>query len=542
MKTKLLLIFLMLFQLKMSAQNCTYMQIVDTSANSVTFIATDTTNSYNYFFVTDSINVLNNLTGGHSATYQGFLNDTLPHEICMKIVDLINQVVICESCTIFQLGATTPPPNPSCAFTYYFSNDTLYASQTGSITPADYVWNVNGNFYNGNQLALYVGNIDSIQVNLNGQNIVLGTSCFNSMFAVNPNYTPPSPSCAFTYFFSNDTLYASQSGSFTPANYVWSVNGNFYPGNQLALYVGNIDSIQVNLNGQNLQLGTSCFNTLYAVNPFYVPVVDHCNTDFVNVSSGLTSYFIDITSNNNPQQSVYYWTFGDGNSSNNRNVQHTYLLDGDYNVCLWVKDTIDNNHCNDTICKTITVSNSPMNDTCSALFVFTQIQTYTIGAINLASGINPMFSWHFGDGPQSIFNGPYPSYTYMNAGTYEVCLTISTDSCIATYCDSLTVDSAGIMRGGMQEGFTINVLSPLQATGLNTVETFLNTNSSINIYPNPSTGVFMISATANIEVYNLIGDLVLTENSATSIDLTAAPKGMYFVKLNGGKIEKLIKN
>ena len=383
MKTKLLLIFLMLFQLKMSAQNCTYMQIVDTSANSVTFIATDTTNSYNYFFVADSINVLNNLTGGHSATYQGFLNDTLPHEICMKIVDLLNQVVICESCTIFQLGATTPPPNPSCAFTYYFSNDTLYASQTGSITPADYVWNVNGNFYNGTQLILYVGNIDSIQVDLNGQNVALGTSCFNTMY---------------------------------------------------------------------------------------------------------------------------------------------------------------NNHCNDTICKTITVSNSPMNDTCSALFIFTQIQTYTIGAINLASGINPMFSWHFGDGPQSIFNGPYPSYTYMNAGTYEVCLTLTTDSCTATYCDSLTVDSAGIMRGGGSLGFTINVLSPLQATGLNTAETFLNTNSSINIYPNPSTGAFMISATANIEVYNLIGDLVLTENSATSIDLTAAPKGMYFVKLNGGKIEKLIKN
>ena len=461
MKTKLLLIFLMLFQLKMSAQNCTYMQIVDTSANSVTFIATDTTNSYNYFFVADSINVLNNLTGGHSATYQGFLNDTLPHEICMKIVDLLNQVVICESCTIFQLGATTPPPNPSCAFTYYFSNDTLYASQTGSITPADYVWNVNGNFYNGTQLILYVGNIDSIQVDLNGQNVALGTSCFN---------------------------------------------------------------------------------TMYAVNPFYVPVVAHCNTDFVNVSSGLTTYFIDITNSNNPQQSVYYWTFGDGNSSTSRNVQHTYLLDGDYNVCLWVKDTIDNNHCNDTICKTITVSNSPMNDTCSALFVFTQIQTYTIGAINLASGINPMFSWHFGDGPQSIFNGPYPSYTYMNAGTYEVCLTLTTDSCTATYCDSLTVDTAGIMRRGGSLGFTINVLSPLQATGLNTAETFLNTNSNLKVYPNPSTGVFMISATANIEVYNLIGDLVLTENSATSIDLTAAPKGMYFVKLNGGKIEKLIKN
>jgi PKD repeat protein len=459
MKIKLLFILIFLFQLKISAQNCTYIQAIDTANNSITFTATDTLSVYNYIFVLDTTSVLNNLTGGHSATYQGFLNDTLPHEICLKIVDLINQVLICESCAIFQLGNTVPPPNPSCAFTYYFSNDTLYANQSGSITPADYVWNVNGNFYSGTQLALYVGNIDSIQVNLNGQNVALGTNCFN---------------------------------------------------------------------------------TIYAVNPFYVPVVDHCNTDFVNVSSGLTGYFIDITSNNNPQQSIYYWTFGDGNSSNNRNVQHTYLVDGNYNVCLWVQDTLDNSHCNDTICKLISIGNSPISDTCSAYFVFTQIQTFNIGAINLASGINPVFSWNFGDGPQSIVNGPYPSYTYMNAGTYEVCLTLTTDSCSATYCDSLTVDSVGIMRDGMQEGFTINVLSPAQVTG--TLESTIENISSIQIYPNPSTGNFTISAAANIEVYNLIGDLILSENNATSIDLTASPKGMYFVKLNGGRIEKLIKN
>jgi PKD repeat protein len=321
---------------------------------------------------------------------------------------------------------------------------------------------------------------------------------------------------------------------------VWFVNGNFYNGNQLALFVGNVDSIQVNLNGQNNSLGTSCANSMYAVNPFYVPTIDHCNTDFANVSTGLTHYFIDITTNNNPMQSVYYWTFGDGNSSIARNAQHTYLSDGDYNVCLWVKDTLNNTHCNDTICKIINVNNTPFIDTCSAYFVFTQMQTFSIGAINLASGINPIFNWNFGDGPQSIVSGPYPSYTYLNAGTYEVCLTLSTDSCTATYCDSLTVDSSGILRGGMQEGFTINVLSPSQVMSLKDVD---NTKAAhLVVYPNPSTGLYLISAAANIEVYNLIGELILSENNATRIDLTAAPKGMYFVRLNGDKIEKLIKN
>lgn len=541
MKKALLFALFVLLQLNTRAQNCTFIQSIDTANNAITFTATDTVSLFNYIFVLDTVSVLNNLTGGHSASYQGFLNDTMPHEICLKIVDLINQVVICEVCTTFQL-VNTAPPSPSCAFTYYFSNDTLYASQSGSLTPANYVWNVNGNLYGGTQLALYVGNIDSIQVDLNGQNFTLGTSCANSLYAVNPNYTPPSPSCAFTYYFSNDTLYASQSGGITPADYVWNVNGNFYSGTQLVLYVGNIDSIQVNLNGENTTLGTNCFNSLYAVNPFYQNVIDHCNTDFVSVSNGLTSYFIDITSNNNPLQSTYNWDLGDGSTSISRNIQHTYLVDGDYNVCLWVTDTTNSIHCNDTICKIITVNTAQPGDACSAFFVFSQIQTYSIGLINLASGVNPSFSWNFGDGPQSILNGPYPSYTYLNAGTYQICLNLITDSCNIVYCDSLTVDSIGIMRNGSQEGFTINVISPAHATGINEATTVINSKSNIKIYPNPSSGIYNISSPTNIEVYNIIGELIVSEINAISIDLTQVPRGVYVVRLNGGRIEKLIKN
>lgn len=460
MKKALLFALFVLLQLNTRAQNCTFIQSIDTANNAITFTATDTVSLFNYIFVLDTVSVLNNLTGGHSASYQGFLNDTMPHEICLKIVDLINQVVICEVCTTFQL-VNTAPPSPSCAFTYYFSNDTLYASQSGGITPADYVWNVNGNFYNGTQLVLYVGNIDSIQVNLNGENTTLGTNCFNS---------------------------------------------------------------------------------LYAVNPFYQNVIDHCNTDFVSVSNGLTSYFIDITSNNNPLNSTYNWDLGDGSTSISRNIQHTYLVDGDYNVCLRVTDTTNSNHCNDTICKIITVNTAQPGDACSAFFVFSQIQTYSIGLINLASGVNPSFSWNFGDGAQSILNGPYPSYTYLNAGTYQICLNLITDSCNIVYCDSLTVDSIGIMRNGSQEGFTINVISPTQATGINEATTVINSKSNIKIYPNPSSGIYTISSPTKIEVYNIIGELIVSEINATSIDLTKVPRGVYVVRLNGGKIEKLIKN
>jgi uncharacterized repeat protein (TIGR01451 family) len=94
--------------------------------------------------------------------------------------------------------------------------------------------------------------------------------------------------------------------------------------------------------------------------------------------------------------------------------------------------------------------------------------------------------------------------------------------------------------------FDFNPAIVTNTTVNNFVTTVGNTTlpqaSRFSFYPNPSTGIFTISAKANIEVFNLIGDLIISENNATSIDLTAAPKGMYFVKLNGGNIEKLIKN
>jgi hypothetical protein len=75
--------------------------------------------------------------------------------------------------------------------------------------------------------------------------------------------------------------------------------------------------------------------------------------------------------------------------------------------------------------------------------------------------------------------------------------------------------------------------------------------SNINIYPNPSNGVFEFSSNENIEkivVYNELGMVVLNQNpknSKVAIDLTSFSNGIYFVQTTiAGKIynHKLIKN
>lgn len=70
-------------------------------------------------------------------------------------------------------------------------------------------------------------------------------------------------------------------------------------------------------------------------------------------------------------------------------------------------------------------------------------------------------------------------------------------------------------------------------TGLNTQ--VIETNSPI-IYPNPSNGKFFISnsnSIKSIEVYDIIGHKILSIKNQTinEIDLSNAPKGIYFVKL-----------
>lgn len=62
-------------------------------------------------------------------------------------------------------------------------------------------------------------------------------------------------------------------------------------------------------------------------------------------------------------------------------------------------------------------------------------------------------------------------------------------------------------------------------------------DTEISIYPNPSSGIFTVSSSlslSSIEVYNVLGEKVyssLITNNQTTINLSQAPKGIYFVRV-----------
>ncbi|MFA7081285.1 MAG: T9SS type A sorting domain-containing protein [Bacteroidales bacterium] len=68
----------------------------------------------------------------------------------------------------------------------------------------------------------------------------------------------------------------------------------------------------------------------------------------------------------------------------------------------------------------------------------------------------------------------------------------------------------------------------------------------INIFPNPSSGIFQIEGeVSSIKVYNNLGKLILSNKNVTTIDLTNFGKGMYYAKIqtvNGSSVVKLVVN
>lgn len=100
----------------------------------------------------------------------------------------------------------------------------------------------------------------------------------------------------------------------------------------------------------------------------------------------------------------------------------------------------------------------------------------------------------------------------------------------------MTFDSDTIINSGGIDMF----IARLNAIPLGIIEE--KVVEEIIVYPNPSNGIFKSNITIKkIEVFNLLGELVLTDNNTNLINLQAFPKGMYMIRINGNQLTKLIK-
>jgi len=158
--------------------------------------------------------------------------------------------------------------------------------------------------------------------------------------------------------------------------------------------------------------------------------------EYTQTPNSLSVHFFDGSESDHNITS-WYWTFGDGDVSDNHAPTHIYDAPGTYEVCLTITD---NTGCTDTYCHAVIVQQMPPGD-CVAFFEYTQTAgTLSVHFFDGSESDHDITSWiwTFGDGHDS--DDHTPTHIYDQPGTYEVCLTIHDNTgCEDTYCHVVIV-------------------------------------------------------------------------------------------------------
>jgi PKD repeat protein len=135
---------------------------------------------------------------------------------------------------------------------------------------------------------------------------------------------------------------------------------------------------------------------------------------------------------------TYYWTFGDGQSSNVQSPSHTYSTAGNFTATLSVTDSASRT-ANATVNITVTAK-APLSAAITASPTSGQIPL-TVNFTGNASGGTPpySYSWNFGDGLSSTAQNP--SHTYSIAGTYTATFTVTDSASTAANASVIIVVS-----------------------------------------------------------------------------------------------------
>lgn len=220
------------------------------------------------------------------------------------------------------------------------------------------------------------------------------------------------------------------------------------------------------------------------------------------------------------QGATYLW------STNATTLNITNVAPGTYTI------TANNSFgCSST--DNIVVSITGVNQSLGSNIPNTWIRNCPLEITNQSSTLtNWNFTWDFGDGNLSLQANP--THTWASLATFTVTLTADSSG-----CELVKTFDIEIKNGNCNIGIDEALLS------------------SINIYPNPTTGRFVVSLdavagkNAVINVVNIRGEVVSTEkfiatgNDAKEINLSNVANGLYLVNIQvDGKLasKTILKN
>ena len=160
-------------------------------------------------------------------------------------------------------------------------------------------------------------------------------------------------------------------------------------------------------------------------------------------------------------------------------------------------------------------------------------------------------TWDFGNGATS--NELFPTYFYESIGTYTVCLNVNyVSGCSASNCLTFTMDANDVSGpGGAQtNGFWLNT----SAVYPNAVAEITSVYSSVNIFPNPTSGSIAAKASqltpsenTIIRIYSIDGKEVFANNfgngainNTFQLNVSELSNGYYFLSIQNGNQMKRV--
>ena len=253
-----------------------------------------------------------------------------------------------------------------------------------------------------------------------------------------------------------------------------------------------------------------------------------CEANFEFDTDMLTASFFENADGGGSDIVSYTWSFGDGETSDALNPEHTYDVAGTYLVCLTI---VTADSCISTLCEEIDVEGE--GGDCEAKFDVTSITETGSGwviVLNNNSTGSEIYHWNFGDGGTS--ESENPDHLFELPGVYNICLQIGIEGgdCFDEKCEEVVIGGDDCINETAIDSTygCIDVYEPVCGC-----DGITYTNSCHAIY---YAGVVFYTdgacATTTIQEENIFGTVKLSPNPATySTTLSYALKESGLVQI-----------
>ncbi len=246
----------------------------------------------------------------------------------------------------------------------------------------------------------------------------------------------------------------------------------------------------------------------------------------------------------------YYWTPGDGSPtvSGTSKFNYTYTSNGAFNAKLSITNT-GSGYCYDSTYQIVNVANV---DSLHASFIDSasydslSVHRYWFSSTSTGVNNNTVYAWEPGDTTAGDTGVMMTSYTHMYtySGIHTVTLSIWFDK----YPIMPHHNFDGRLHGAMYDFSSYSMKIDIGVTGINSLS---ESNSTLNLYPNPNNGEFRLALSgltgnnnAEVQITNLLGEVIYTTtmpvNGGTinrDVNLQNVSNGTYFVRIiTAGKV------